>query len=764
MAVAKWSWETVNPSSNETGSTYALSGATADEVKKAYNALTTKGAVSNFSYKVWNDMCLKLKDLITEWGTGATLEDVWVNSPNQSDYPDEATFKKSDGGIMKAAAMNKAASAFPNFVEKPFKGQLKKGDPCKAEYFLLFVESINLWCKLTAEQFSILMKIICNEKCRGILGKAMILPLTAENMKLLMEMKIDVFNTLAFQFILQLLFFSEATISTEQPTVIGARKNNFKFQSSCLVLDKIFGILNPEQVNFLIKEKATVVISNLMQTSAKSGFYYVPKMNIIVAITQYVRILADMKYSSNAEVYAGNPFYFKLRHRYEHESEMTISTEQPTIIGARGAYRYEGRATFEFQDGTRLEAESGVIAFADNFDNGDVIGKAFSHDGEFEVKTPYIDIQKRTGKSLESKEKVVITDEFDCIAGSRKEFAIDGKINVFGNQELKTQEPFPIEHESRLSVLDGEIKLDFGNDKELETKEEIKIKDGEIELSEQLPEILEHNGIFETKEKISLGESETKIMSGEEIISQDYRAELSFKRSINQSADVIISMLSQAEINSFLHKDIEAEVTTKIITLAQLSSETITGIDAETSVSTIQSAIIATVIQKILEGREEISTKQSGEIMTRKMRYIESLINEITVFSDGVVDSAKVAAIAGQETKTMISENAILDMIYTRGKIFASDVFTQIISNAEISGANNRNVESDSRFQTESDAEVSKFPTKTLNGNQVASSESEATVALAQIQLILAETYEDRLASELDDILADEMERTLVIV
>lgn len=55
--ITKWSWSSSNGS------------ATAAQTRAAYSAITGNGAVSNFSYKVWNDLCDKVMECIEAEGT-----------------------------------------------------------------------------------------------------------------------------------------------------------------------------------------------------------------------------------------------------------------------------------------------------------------------------------------------------------------------------------------------------------------------------------------------------------------------------------------------------------------------------------------------------------------------------------------------------------------------------------------------------------------------------------------------------------------------
>lgn len=65
VGVSKWNWNRANSPQHY---------ATGAQTIAAYNAVTGKGATTNFSYLVWNDMCAKVKEIRTfagesEWNT-----------------------------------------------------------------------------------------------------------------------------------------------------------------------------------------------------------------------------------------------------------------------------------------------------------------------------------------------------------------------------------------------------------------------------------------------------------------------------------------------------------------------------------------------------------------------------------------------------------------------------------------------------------------------------------------------------------------------
>lgn len=59
LRIAPWDWHSSNKS------------ATAAQTEKSYQALINKGRIDEFSYKVWNDLCYKAKEIAAE------MEETW---------------------------------------------------------------------------------------------------------------------------------------------------------------------------------------------------------------------------------------------------------------------------------------------------------------------------------------------------------------------------------------------------------------------------------------------------------------------------------------------------------------------------------------------------------------------------------------------------------------------------------------------------------------------------------------------------------------
>ena len=127
--IAKWSWTSSNGS------------ATAAQTRAAYSAITGNGAVSDFSYWVWNDLCAKVKECIDAEGTS------WYTNGGVGGSS-SATYS---GARMSASNKTLTASRF-NAVRGNVGGRVStgvlpvsSGDPVYGEDFVAITTALNKW-------------------------------------------------------------------------------------------------------------------------------------------------------------------------------------------------------------------------------------------------------------------------------------------------------------------------------------------------------------------------------------------------------------------------------------------------------------------------------------------------------------------------------------------------------------------------------------------------------------------------------------------
>lgn len=139
-AVTKWDWQASNGT------------ATADVTKAAYNALRHGGRTSTFTYPVWNDILNKISAQRQSWGDTTWLV-ILVDNPNNKYQKLDFTFsdtRMSSGLTMTANRFNAAVKNMPTIRTWPWVAELerteiKSGDRCYGEYFIMLTDALNHW-------------------------------------------------------------------------------------------------------------------------------------------------------------------------------------------------------------------------------------------------------------------------------------------------------------------------------------------------------------------------------------------------------------------------------------------------------------------------------------------------------------------------------------------------------------------------------------------------------------------------------------------
>lgn len=127
--MSAWSW------------TYSNGSATAAQTKAAYAAVTENGALSDFSYKVWNDLCDKVKECIDRAGSS------WwtVMGPDGAETPGySATRMTSSDKELTADRFNAIRGNIGGRVSTGI-DPVYPGDEVNGWYFETITDCLNTW-------------------------------------------------------------------------------------------------------------------------------------------------------------------------------------------------------------------------------------------------------------------------------------------------------------------------------------------------------------------------------------------------------------------------------------------------------------------------------------------------------------------------------------------------------------------------------------------------------------------------------------------
>lgn len=122
LSIDSWSWDTSN------------GNASSEQTSAAYNAISNKTDVSNFSYLVWNDMVDKVLEILE-----ATV-DSWDNT-----YASAANTKMSSSDKILTATRFNSLRQNIDAGSSTNIDKVSKGDPVYGSYFKTLAEHINIW-------------------------------------------------------------------------------------------------------------------------------------------------------------------------------------------------------------------------------------------------------------------------------------------------------------------------------------------------------------------------------------------------------------------------------------------------------------------------------------------------------------------------------------------------------------------------------------------------------------------------------------------
>lgn len=119
--ISLWSWTSSNGS------------ATAEQTKKAYTAVTTKGYISAFSYLVWNDLVSKANEYITKYQENTWSGDILSLSATKMTGADKRLTADRFNSLR--YEMNRFFSNYP---------MVSTGDEVKGSYFTDIATQLNI--------------------------------------------------------------------------------------------------------------------------------------------------------------------------------------------------------------------------------------------------------------------------------------------------------------------------------------------------------------------------------------------------------------------------------------------------------------------------------------------------------------------------------------------------------------------------------------------------------------------------------------------
>lgn len=132
-SIKLWSWTSSNGSASDA------------QTVRAYEAITNHGPVSDFSYKVWNDLCNKISSVQSYAGIGK-----WATDDGNLPLP-ETLMTASDRTLTADRFNSMRYNLGRNYSTGIDPNLIQKGLPVKGEYFTKITTSLNNWIKKLSE-------------------------------------------------------------------------------------------------------------------------------------------------------------------------------------------------------------------------------------------------------------------------------------------------------------------------------------------------------------------------------------------------------------------------------------------------------------------------------------------------------------------------------------------------------------------------------------------------------------------------------------
>ena len=135
-SVEYWNWY----GTNETSISDHRNPASSTETQLAYSAITSKGPVSDFNHRVWNDMCFKCREILAALGYGHEGLNGWDESYGDFDE----TLMHTNNSVLTARRFN----ALRYNIGRNYSTGIQekhKGDVVKGSYFITLAQCLNDW-------------------------------------------------------------------------------------------------------------------------------------------------------------------------------------------------------------------------------------------------------------------------------------------------------------------------------------------------------------------------------------------------------------------------------------------------------------------------------------------------------------------------------------------------------------------------------------------------------------------------------------------
>jgi hypothetical protein len=168
-------------------------------------------------------------------------------------------------------------------------------------------------------------------------------------------------------------------------------------------------------------------------------------------------------------------------------------------------------------------------------------------------------------------------------------------------------------------------------------------------------------------------------------------------------------------------------------------------------------------MRKLCESEQFINANAQATLLQRMMRFLDGTTVVSTEALTEIIPCLPYHT-SGKDEKVQLATDSFLDANFVRGDSCKVDARIENETDAELGILNERLLaEATSLVRSMTEVLMQILPSSVLDTTTIAESQSEATIVMAQSVIILASVYEDSMVSGLDDTLASDVERHLIL-
>ena len=694
----------------------AYFNASEGQIKKAYNALTNNGLISDFNTCVWNDILDRITWVQKEWGM-ADANTIWkvspqayisYDSPQWQDKPVPGNMlTKYPGKAITAYKFNRAVQAIVTTSSWPWEKELgrkeiKPSDLCKGSYFIALVDALNHWISLIP-----LPMVINGSFSQSMSGKTVQLP------------SVPVDSTGQFRTVSEFVPDSVQSIQV-------AHQSEIKLKN--------------EPIDLIVEN------SSLAFGSQFNFFDFNTEMCKAASVTAYVIDEFNGSIKQPAQVidigFAGTLMMQSSSQITSPKHIADLTAPQGCVIGGH-SYTLHTQAEFQIGSAPALYLEhNGIFGVVNTFTLTPKDNDQSVLEGTIGISSTIDEMLTEPGAAMEYTQQLKISDSFMASYSTGNAMDQDMQIRISGTADFTSSAITPLE-------FDGNVGMSATVD-DMRIGKIYEIVDGSASVA------IKPTSRVDVINTIDLGASTAKVdVTATAESNNNNPVELTggavatitpYKSTLNSQKDVPVS----STVRNVVKLDSEVDVSKYQI------------VDGSASVAIKPTSRVGTTKPIKIESAETLITEGStGEMIYRPFTAMPTGSAVINGATDADVDTINMAHARTVAAEAIVISGGKAELTASKGQKEIEITHVELINTeAYMEFTAPVLLDGPETVKFHSTGELDKSSGYVLkNESEAILVRSEAAVSMATVSLILASELEDTLVSELGDKPAYDAER-----